>query len=921
MKKIFTLLWVAAFGCLASIAQIVTTQPPILQTSSQGVVLTYNAASPLGNGGLKGLSPSAAVYAHIGCITNRSVNTSDWKYGPTSWGDNAPKYKLNYGGSADTWLLEIGNMREYFGITDPTETIQKLAVVFRTDDCTKEGKTKSGGDIFVDVTEDGFQMLLLSDAPGTVVSEPTTVKLTVHTTEPANITLTCNGTPLGNASSANILTCTYNITGTGNYTFEATATNAQGVTKTQRTSVALPGKSQAGTYPGGTPKMGTVKNSDGTVTFCLAAPGKESVVIVPSWNDYQVLESNTMKYQDYNGQRYFFITVSGLQDNVWYPYYYIVDAKYKVADPYANLVLDCYSDKWLDKTIWPDMPQYPYDKFDDTMLAVYRGDLNGTYQFPAFEIPDHKNLIIYELLLRDFTGTEGASEGNGTLAQAIEKIPYLKSLGVNCIELLPVMEFNGNNSWGYNTNFYMAPDKAYGSPGQLRDFISLCHMSGMAVVLDIVFNQSDGLHPWYQMYPIDSNPFYNKNAPHAYSVLNDWKQENPLVRQQWKDAITYWMKEYDVDGFRFDLVKGLGTSYGSNTDAYNASRVAVMKDLHSAITAVKTNGIHINENLAGAQEEIEMGNDGQLNWANINNQSCQVAMGYPSNAAMHTFLSTDHESRPAFSTVSYAESHDEERMGYKQDAYGATTVKGKKDISAARMGQVAVQMLLTPGPKMIWQFGELGANETTKDKDGGNATHPKKVIWNNLQDADYKALHDTYQALCNLRTQHPDLFTQGSYTPLNLNASNFTNVRIQRHVYGDMEVVAFVNCNVSGAAKATGTTLSKINAANCKLIAASPNFSDATLVKSGTSWKCTVPPNAYAVFATNNALAGVEDLEADLTAPAATVAVDGNNIVINGEYTSAQAYNLAGQAVGMQGLRPGLYLVNVDGQTHKVMVR
>ena len=104
----------------------------------------------------------------------------------------------------------------------------------------------------------------------------------------------------------------------------------------------------------------------------------------------------------------------------------------------------------------------------------------------------------------------------------------------HAVELMPIMEFNGNNSWGYNTNFYFAPDKAYGTPDDYREFIDKCHEAGIAVILDIVFNQSDGLHPWYQMYPIASNPFYNATAPHDYSVLNDWKQENPLVQQQWK---------------------------------------------------------------------------------------------------------------------------------------------------------------------------------------------------------------------------------------------------------------------------------------------------------------------------------------------------------------------------------------------------
>ena len=146
------------------------------------------------------------------------------------------------------------------------------------------------------------------------------------------------------------------------------------------------------------------------------------------------------------------------------------------------------------------------------------------------------------------------------------------------------MEFNGNISWGYNPNFYFAPDKAYGTPDDYKEFIDVCHQNGMAVILDMVFNQSDGLHPWYQMYPVGSNPFYNMNAPHAYSVLNDWNQGFPMVQEQWVDVLRYWMEEYKFDGFRFDLVKGLGdndsyaNSGDSGTNAYNASRVARMRE-------------------------------------------------------------------------------------------------------------------------------------------------------------------------------------------------------------------------------------------------------------------------------------------------------------------------------------------------------
>jgi glycosidase len=621
-------------------------------------------------------------------------------------------------------------------------------------------------------------------------------------------------------------------------------------------------------------------------------------VLVPAWDDYQVLSKNVMNYQDYNGQRYFFTTVSGLSDSEYYPYYYYVDATYKVADPYAHLVLDCYSDKWLDENIWPDMPKYPYDKFDDTMLAVYRGDADSNYKFSSFTIPDHSQLVIYELLVRDFTGTEGAANGEGTLRKAIEKFDYIKELGVNAVELMPVMEFNGNNSWGYNTNFYMALDKAYGSPEDLKDFVELCHQNGIAVILDIVFNQSDGLHPWYQMYSASENPFYNATAPHSYSVLNDWRQENELVQQQWKDALQYWLTAYNVDGFRFDLVKGLGTTYGSSTDAYNASRVAVMKNLHAAITEVKPNGIHINENLATAQEENEMAADGQLNWANINTEACQYAMGYASNSSLSRFLSTSDSNRTWGSTVSYAESHDEERMGYKVAQYGVTGLKGVDDASMNRLAAVAVQMLLTPGPKMIWQFGELGNDQTTKTGSSNN-TDAKIVHWNYLNDTNRKALHDVYAALCNLRRDNPELFTEQASFNVSGMANTLSAPRVFRLTAGDKEVMAFINANITSInpVNISGTS-TLLNAGNCKLIASSTGI-EPTLTGDTTSVSVSLPANSFAVFATNS-----------------TTAVD--DIIADTPDADAQYYNLQGIRVPAP-TAPGLYIRRSGTRTTKIL--
>ena len=923
MKKIYTVLSVLLLLCATVASAQVTTQPAVLQEDSENITLTYSASSPLGNDGLLNMPASDFVYAHIGVITTKSVGSTDWQHVVSEWPDadgsnaqaaNLDKNRLTYL-TTNLYQLKIDNLRTYFGMTDPTEHIKKIAIVFRNADGTRTGKTKDGGDIFIDVENDGFDLVITADHER-LISAPTTVTFTLSATQASDLALSVNGTQFASKSNTTSLSASYRFENTGNYTVTGTTT-FNGKPYSASFEISYPAPSQAATYPGGVPQMGCVKDSDGNVIFCLAAPGKTSVQLVGSWNDYVVDSKYLMKYQDYDGQRYFWTTVSGLADDIYYPYYFIVDDTYRVGDPYAHLILDPYNDGYLAADVWPDRPQYP-SQVQGVVLGVYRGDIDD-YTFSDFTIPDHDNLIVYEMLFRDFTGTDGLAMGNGTVAKAMAKIPYIKALGFNAVELMPIMEFNGNNSWGYNTNFYMAPDKAYGSPHDYKDFIEACHKEGIAVILDIVFNQSDGLHPWYQMYPIDSNPFYNKVAPHAYSVLNDWNQGHPLVQQQWTDALKYWMEKYNVDGFRFDLVKGLGDndSYTSvsGTDLYNQSRVDRMARLHSVIKSVKANGIHINEDLAGAQEEIALGNDGEINWANINDASCQYAMGYETDSDLNRFLATRDGDRPWGSTISYAESHDEQRVAFKVDAYAVDAVKNSTEAKYARLGALAVQMLLTPGPKMVWQFGELGNNQDTKNSDGGNNTDPKIVDWVSwLSDPDRAALHDIYSRLINLRRNNPELFVKNAtFSTTSLNGS-YSAYRYLRLVSGSKEVIAMVNPSASSS-MTVSCQASYISYSNHELYAASSGVTD-NLSGSGTI-SATIPANGFAVYVSKS-VSSTAEISSERAARAYG---EVGRIIIDGSYSTVHVYDISGRMMHSLNVPAGIYIIDIDGSASRVIVR
>ncbi len=801
----------------------------------------------------------------------------------------------------------------------------KLAFVFRNANGSKEGKAEGGKDIFLEVMDAGLQIAIESDLPSTMITPSTsTVTFKVGTTMKAAISLSINGTVVATEADTTLLSVKHTFDAPGNYEVKAVAT-AGDMTVEKTALYVYASDSQEAAYPGGTPKMGPVKNADGSVTFCLGAPEKQSVILVGEWNDYEISNDYVMNYTDVNGMRYFWTTVKGLENDKMYGYYFLVDGNKSVGDPYARLVLDPWNDKYLLTDVYPGLPEYPIGKVSDVPIAIYQGNINDyDWQVTDFKGVPASDLIIYELLFRDFTGTEGKADGNGTVRKAIEKIPYLKTLGVNAIELLPIMEFNGNISWGYNPNFYFAPDKAYGTPDDYKEFIDVCHQNGMAVILDMVFNQSDGLHPWYQMYPVGSNPFYNMNAPHAYSVLNDWNQGFPMVQEQWVDVLRYWMEEYKFDGFRFDLVKGLGdndsyaNSGDSGTNAYNASRVARMRELQKVVESVNPNAYFINENLAGAKEENEMAETGQLNWANINGAGCQFAMGYNSNSNLNRMYAPN-DSRTWGSTVSYLESHDEERLAYKQNKDGAAGVKGNEKVSMQRLGSAAVQMILAPGAHMIWQFSELGNSQTTKNQNGGNNTDPKIVNWGLLDDADHKGLYDNYSELIALRTGNPELFTESATFSMACNSNNWQNGRTMVSIADGKELYTVINPNVTGVRTFSVDFLQADNDAYTimsKSYGSAPSFNAADK-------KVTVPANCYVVIASKGVSSAVDGIEADGETLMA-YAADGK-IVVDNAPGVVEIYSMDGRMVGSVTVSgsvivvPGVYVLRCGNAVKKVM--
>lgn len=913
LKNFLLLVCLIISGIVAK-AELVYSNPAILQQNSDNVVIYFNAAE--GTGGLKG--ETSGIYAHTGVITDKSSSDSDWKYAPSKWGDNSEKYKLTNVGT-DLWKLDIGKINTFYGIASG-ETVKKLCFVFRNADCTKEGKGSGGSDIFIEVHPDGLSMSFSSSVSGNVITDADSrVTFTANTTQNVNLSLyinDTNSTPIAQKNNTTRLSASYDFA-IGDYYVIARA-EGDGKVLLDTISVCHRSESKAVTYSG-TLQQGAIKNADGSVTFCIYAPGKSNVILVGEWDNYRVRNANVMNYQD---NKYFWTTIpAGVLDmDKEYGYYFIVDDNITVADPYARLILDPWNDKYINQgyTRYPNLKTFPADKVGTFAIAVFHGNGDGyKWKTTNFQAPDKNNLMIYEMLLRDFTSEQ-------CIETAMAKLDYLKELGINAIELMPIQEFDGNNSWGYNPNFYFAPDKYYGCSTAYKLFIDECHKRGIAVILDVVFNHAWGQHPWCKMYwngnkPSADNPFFNVDAPHNWSVGNDWKMESPAVQSYFCDVLKYWLTEYKVDGYRFDLAKGLGdsNSYKNNYDAggYNASRIQNIKRFINAIKDANPNAYCIFEYFVDKSEENEIANAGGMSWKKMTSQYAQSAMGYSSNSSFSGMYSGD-ESRPFGSIVSYMESHDEERTAYSQKTSGTSLAKITL-YGMRRLGSNAAFTILVPGPKMIWQFGEMGY-----DISGGNGdTDPKAPHWEYLDNEYRKGLHDSYKEQLSIRNNNPELFSSNAEFYWSVGTSNWDSGRFitARNKSVGKELVAAYNPTASQ--KTFSYTFDnpggKYYIAS-KTYKVEPSFDS----KSGT---ITIPAHSYVVV-TNFDNSGVDDNIIDETT-ASKVSIYHNpatesvNVITSSDVKSIEIYSVTGQQVArnvgeqsidVSNLANGNYIVRIS---------
>lgn len=936
---------------LCVFAQTTTIPSPALADAP--VELRFNkAGTPLA-------SYSGTIYVHMGL----TVDGVQWQNVKGSWGNNAtqPAMVLD---SGTTYKLPLGtDLYSYFGVPT-TSTITQICVVFRA----AAGAPQST-DTFLPVGS--FQLNLTAPVvnSSTVLSFGSNFTISANNTGGnASYTLKANGELLNANSSTSNYTFTQNaITENQNYVLEATQGTS---TITKKFSVVINGGIVLLAIPPGMNDGVNYNSTDDTkATLVLNAPNKDVVYVAGTFNNWSPNAAYSMRRDPTSGK--FWLELTGLTPGTFYSYqYWVVDqtnlpatspAIVKTADPFSTLVLSPFDDgEIISLGVYPNLPEYPAGQ--EREVSILQTGSNAFHQYnwssasTNFVKPAKKDLVIYEVLIRDF-------DANRTFQDLINKMDYFKNLKINAIQLMPVMEFEGNESWGYNTVFHMALDKRYGTEAKMKEFIDLCHQNGIAVILDVALNHVYGRSPLARMWMKDTdndgwdngttteNPYCNANAMHSYSVgtdLNHFNEPNNLTGNYVKQTIEHWMNEFKIDGFRWDLTKGFtqncpytgnGSAQETCTNNYQSDRVAKLKYYADLQWNIDPNFYVIFEHLGTGgsyNEEVE--------WANYrkNNESDGISKGIMqwrkmtdpyANFLKGNATSLSGVAHESDRFIGYAESHDEERVTYKALTEAGQTQNNLPKV-LKRLSAMGALHLLVPGPKMIYHFGDLGyddsiftcSNGTVNTPNGGAtgdcklATKPQNQWTENwLTNVNRKKVYDDWSKMIDLKTTQ-NVFKNGQYS---WNSSTTGKIRL------DIWTSTTSTADLSYVFVLTNATNAVSNApGNFPYTGTWYNLIDGTpLVVTSTTMNVPIEVDGFRVFGNKQAL--LNQTEFNTTKIVLQPNPSTGAFFINTATKDVSIYNMTGQLVkkfngtfeanysyAIDALNQGIYLIKITDENN-----
>ena len=562
------------------------------------------------------------------------------------------------------------------------------------------------------------------------------------------------------------------------------------------------------------------KKGTGTISGTGNTTPKNVVYVVGDFNNWTATESYKMKRDKdgWNGSNdsdgdddrgdYWWIEISGLNPGQEYVFQYLVDGILQIADPYTGKVSDP-DDQYIPESTYPDLIGYRIQA--SGRASVFQTDQQEyNWEAASFVKPPINELNIYELHFRDFTE-------ESTYLAAIQKLDYIKGLGINSIHVMPVSEFEGNSSWGYNPNFYFAPDKAYGTENDLKQFIDECHKREIQVFNDMVLNHAFYSNVMAKMYwnntlnrPAEENPWFNSIHKMIYDPNGhwgaDWNHESEHTQTMVDRILDHWLQEYRFDGFRFDFTKGFGQTSPDPNDPWAGSkdqdRIDLLLRMADGMKSRNPGSVVIFEHLADFDEENDLADQGILMWSGVghHNSLKNFILGWngdDTNIYSNGVYNSPEKGFTYANLVSYGESHDEQRLGFEVKSYfNWDQYAGPKSTSSDSVNAIVNRLkiglgfnLLLPGPRMLWEFQELGYDISI---DFNGRTGEKPVKWDYYNDLKRRELYTLVSRLLKLRNNFSIYSTTPDYGNIGLGAGNITTPRVMRLSSSDNKHVIIV---------------------------------------------------------------------------------------------------------------------------------
>jgi 1,4-alpha-glucan branching enzyme len=451
-------------------------------------------------------------------------------------------------------------------------------------------------------------------------------------------------------------------------------------------------------------------------------------------------------------------------------------------------------DWWVNVALAPGTYEYQYQTSSGAQVNDPWGRESGTYgsrftvgpagltaddyvwNSTGYQRPAPEKLVLYEMNVGEFAGGfYGLPAGQAGFAELTTLLPYLDSLGINGIELMPVNDYGNigvsGHSWGYDISHYFALEPGYGTPREFKTFVDSAHARGIAVILDVVFNHQNDAGPLWQMQPNEvASPYfkacndlrYNEDQLCFFRDLDHW---TPETQELVYESLKMWIEEYRIDGFRYDYTQGIGWNVNEPTRGILGWANRVAQDFGPGIIQIaehlpESPALLFNSGLNGGWHDsfrdkvFDEARFGSVSLIDMENLILDLG-AFPGNDTPALPNRYANRTEPVNASVN----HDEQSLIYEMITFQGVPL----ETAIQRDKLYAPFMFASLGMPMLWQGMEFSAPRGWTN-DGQKLSY-RPLEWNLYPTTRGQSHYDYYQALIRHRVLNPAL-TRGSLLKL-----------------------------------------------------------------------------------------------------------------------------------------------------------